>query len=256
MTKSSDQQVYLCSTKPSRMVLDWEGRLPYPKSNITPAHELPDPPDDTDYLIADPTSVTLKTAGDTDTVTISGGSAPYTIQTAPDSAIAAAELSGTVLTLTAVAEGTTSLVIADSQVPAKTVTIPITVDGNGAQYPPPATQNVDSCDAICQATAPMTVAGGLMDVNFNYTASVEVIAGVMSKDFTSVWWLTDSCTLSTSYAQAATNAAQFQCDDLPLPAGSEQGWVFWMVAPTATADFGNNEWWNTGVYELMWYAFP
>jgi len=118
---------------------------------------------------------------------------------------------------------------------------------------PPISQNVASCGAACQASAPMTVDSGVMDVNFNYTASVEVIAGVMSEDFSAVWWLTDSCTLSTGYAQAASNAGQFLCNDVPLPAGSEQGWVFWLVAPTATADFGNNEWWNSGVYELMWY---
>jgi len=87
-------------------------------------------------IFADLTSVTLNTAGNTDTVTISGGLAPYTIQTAPDSATATAELSGTVLTIAAVADGSTSVVITDSQVPAYTVTIPITV-GAGAAGPVP-----------------------------------------------------------------------------------------------------------------------
>ena len=121
---------------------------------------------------------------------------------------------------------------------------------------PPAEQNVDECDATCQTTAPMTVADGVMDVNFNYTAPVEVIGGVMSEYFTTVWWLTDSCILSEDFGQAATDAAQFSCTDVAMPAGSDHGWVFWMVAPTATADFGNNEWWNSGAYELMWYQLP
>jgi len=45
---------------------------------------------------------------------------------------------------------------------------------------PPVYHNVGICDTTCQAGAPMTVAGGVMDVNFNYSAQVEVIAGVMS----------------------------------------------------------------------------
>jgi hypothetical protein len=119
----------------------------------------------------------------------------------------------------------------------------------------------------------MTVAGGVMDVNFNYTAPVEVIGGVMSSDFSTVWWLTDSCILSEDFGhtvwwltdscilsedfgQAATNSMRFSCTNVAMPAGSEHGWVFWMVAPSATADFGSNEWWSTGIYELMWYRLP
>ena len=199
------------------------------------------------------TGVILNTVFNVATVTISGGSAPYTIQTVPDSAIATAELSGTVLTITAVGDGSTSMVIADSQ--AETITIPITVGAGGGAQDPPGDHNVGMCDTICQAGAPMTVASGVMDVNFDYTAPVEIIAGVMSEYFTSVWWLTDACTLSTDFEQAAS-AEQFICTDLAMPAGSDHCWVFWMVAPTATADLGYDEWWNTGAYELMFYQLP
>jgi len=120
---------------------------------------------------------------------------------------------------------------------------------------PPATQYTGSCGASCQTTAPLTVAGSAMDVRFNYTALVEVMGGVMSEDFSTVWWLTDSCNFSTDFEQAASSK-QFSCTNVTMPTGSEHGWVFWMVAPTATADFGDDEWWSTGVYELMWYQFP
>jgi hypothetical protein len=135
-------------------------------------------------------------------------------------------------------------------------TVDFVYGGGGGPIPLPTEQKVEACDAACQTTAPMTVAGGLMDANFNYTAEAEVIAGVMSEDFSTVWWLTDSCTLSTGFEQAATDSMLFSCTGVPMPAGSDHGWVFWLVAPSDTADMGNDEWWNTGVYELMWYKLP
>lgn len=244
MTVSSDQQVYLCDTKPSRIVLDWEGRLPYPKSNITPADELPDPPDDnaTVYLVADPTSVTLKTAGDADTVTISGGSAPYTIQTAPDAAIATAGLSGAVLTVTAVADGTTSVVIADGQVPADPVTIPITVGAGGAAQEPPTQTHVDLCDAACQATAPVTATG----VDFSYTEDVTILVGAMDATFTQVWWLNSSCEYTHDFAEAASGEMTLSCSE---GAPANAAWLFWFV----TAEDLNTLDWDNGAYELLFY---
>jgi hypothetical protein len=46
-------QASLCSTQPFTMTLDWEGRLPYPASNITPADQMPDPLDCSVYLDSD-----------------------------------------------------------------------------------------------------------------------------------------------------------------------------------------------------------
>ena len=45
----------LCNqgTEPFVMTIDWEGRLPYPASNITPADQMPDPPDCSVYLDGD-----------------------------------------------------------------------------------------------------------------------------------------------------------------------------------------------------------
>jgi len=125
----------------------------------------------------------------------------------------------------------------------------------GPVLEPPQKHTVGTCNFTCQETAPVQVSNGQADICFNYLRPVTALAGFMSPDFSTVWWLTGSCTFSTDYAQAAS-AAQFTCTDVAMPAGSEQGWIFWMVAPSATADFGSNEWWSTGVYELMWYQFP
>ncbi len=46
-------EVSLCAGQPLEMELDWEGRLPYPHSNIVPADEILDPPACTVYLDAD-----------------------------------------------------------------------------------------------------------------------------------------------------------------------------------------------------------
>jgi hypothetical protein len=45
--------VALCSGQPAELELNWEGRLPYPRSNITPADQIPVAPECTVYLEAD-----------------------------------------------------------------------------------------------------------------------------------------------------------------------------------------------------------
>ena len=211
-------------------------------------------------VVADPSIVSVA-VGAADTVAISNGTPPYTI-VSDDTGVATvtpATLSGAgTVTITGVAEGSCTVTVSDSASPTQTAPIAVTVTA-AAEEPvdPPTEQYVGSCDTACQTTAPMTVTGVAMDVNFDYSASVEVIAGVMSEDFSTVWWLTNSCTLSEDFGQAMTDVAQYLCaGSVVMPAGSEQGWVFWMVAPTASADMGSDEWWNTGVYELMWYQLP
>ena len=120
--------------------------------------------------------------------------------------------------------------------------------------PAPMTHTVGACTD--PSTAPVTVAGGKMNVNFNYDAPVEVIVGVMDTGFTSVQWLTSSCALQTDYAQAATNAQNLSCSDVSLPSNAlDHGWVFWLVAPTASVDMTSDAWWTSGAYELSWYEY-
>lgn len=79
-------------------------------------------------LIATPNTMTFANASAAAaTTTISGGVGPYSIETAPSSAIATASLSGSVLTVTPVGPGAQSIVIKDSEGTAQTVSIAIVV---------------------------------------------------------------------------------------------------------------------------------
>jgi hypothetical protein len=84
-------------------------------------------------LTANPTSVSV-VIGSTGTVTISGGTTPYTIQTTPTSSIATAAISGSTLSVTGVAAGSTSVIVKDNSSPAKTVTVTITVTTSGGGF--------------------------------------------------------------------------------------------------------------------------
>jgi len=67
-------------------------------------------------------------------VTISGGTTPYSIQTAPTSSVATAAMSGATLSVTGVAAGSTSVIVKDNSSPAKTVTVAITVTTSGGGF--------------------------------------------------------------------------------------------------------------------------
>jgi hypothetical protein len=109
-----------------------------------------------------PTSVLVKTGSTTAPATISGGVAPYTIQTQPNNKIATAKISGTSLTVTGVSSGQTSVVIQDSSTPIKTATIQITtsliLDFNN----PLALQNIT---ASVQNGTSLTMSGGAQPYN-------------------------------------------------------------------------------------------
>ena len=78
-----------------------------------------------------PTSVSIKTGSTTPGTAITGGIAPYSIKTQPDSAYATAKIDGSNLTVTGIAIGQTSVTIKDSSSPVKTATAQITVTKNG-----------------------------------------------------------------------------------------------------------------------------
>ena len=84
-------------------------------------------------MIATPNSVTVA-KGSTATVTFSGGTAPYFILTAPNSAVATSSMVSPTVTVTGVAADTTSVTVKDNSSPANTVTVKITVT---ATTPPP-----------------------------------------------------------------------------------------------------------------------
>jgi hypothetical protein len=83
-------------------------------------------------LVVTPNNISV-TLGGTGNATISGGKAPYFVQTVLHPTIATAEIlpaTPTILTVNGVANGTTPVTITDSSTPAKTVTINITTGTN------------------------------------------------------------------------------------------------------------------------------
>jgi hypothetical protein len=95
--------------------------------NITVGIETP--------LSATPQNISGTGNGSSNTTTISGGTAPYTIVKQPDPGSASALISGNTLTIIGVAGGNTSVTIQDSFSPAETLTIPITITGSGTTTP-------------------------------------------------------------------------------------------------------------------------
>jgi len=109
---------------------------------------------------------------------------------------------------------------------------------------------VGFCDQGCQADAPLKVSGGELDVCFNYTRPVNILAGVISDDFEHIWWLGPDCYLDPNYSQACDSGNKFSCEEINMPV--ERGYLFWLVSPV---DLSHLDWEN-GIYELLFYQVP
>lgn len=112
-----DSGVMIFTSMPSAGTLGW---VPIQLGSFSPTQ-----------LVANPASISV-TTGATRTSALSGGATPYSKQTEPNSAIATAALSGSTLTVTGVAGGSTSVVLRDSTATPLTITIPITVSNAAA----------------------------------------------------------------------------------------------------------------------------
>jgi serpin B len=121
---------------------------------------------------------------------------------------------------------------------------------SGKGQDPPTRIKVGICDAACQATAPVIESGGTVEVNFNYNSNVNIMVGLLSSDFSQIWWLNDSCEFTTDYAQALSSAQTLTCS-VTMPSGAENGWLFWMVT---VENFSSLDWEN-GIYELLFYQW-
>ena len=122
--------------------------------------------------------------------------------------------------------------------------------GCGPVLEPPQKHTVGMCNSTCQETAPVQVSGGQADICFNYLRPVTALAGFMSPDFTTVWWLDENCYLSTDFAEALEDGTSLSCLSLALPSEVVQGgYVFWLVTE------GNLSFldWTAGIYELRFY---
>jgi hypothetical protein len=62
----------------------------------------------------------------------------------------------------------------------------------GPVLEPPQKHTVGMCNSTCQEAAPIQVSGGQADICFNYLRPVTALAGFMSPDFTTVWWLDEN----------------------------------------------------------------
>jgi len=106
-------------------------------------------------LVATPNSVTV-VIGSNATVTINGGTTPYTIVTNPTSTVATATISGSTLSVTGVAVGTTSVVVKDNSSPTKTVTVGITVTATATGL----TASPTSVSVAVGSASSATISGG------------------------------------------------------------------------------------------------
>jgi hypothetical protein len=126
-----------------------------------------------------PTSVLVKTGSTTAPATISGGIAPYSIQTQPNNKIATAKISGASLTVTGVGSGQTSVVIQDSSTPVQTATIQITtsliLDFNN----PLALQNIT---ASVQNGTNLTISNGIQPYNITTQPDSSVAIALVSNN--------------------------------------------------------------------------
>jgi len=137
-------------------------------------------------LTATPTSVSIASAGGTADVAIGGGATPYSIVTQPDAGVATATLVDATLTVTAVADGSTSVVVKDNSSPAQTVTIPVTVAPAAAAEPAnPATPmdgvSIDTTPYPAAADTPVSVSEGWVSIapQMNVSDCTDVVTPIM-----------------------------------------------------------------------------
>jgi hypothetical protein len=103
-----------------------------------------------------PTSISTSVGDNVTKLTLSGGIAPYNIQTQPDSTMALALVSDNNLSIIGIAPGTTSIILQDSSTPAVTINLQIIV---GTETPLVATPSSIAAVANGSSTT-ITLSGG------------------------------------------------------------------------------------------------
>jgi hypothetical protein len=163
------------------------------------------------------------------TVTISGGTTPYSIKTESDSTIATATLSDSTLIIEGVANGTTSVVVQDSKTIPSTKTINITVSDAVSASPNTLTINENATEtfAVSGGTAPYTIASGdtsvaTVDVSELSAAGDVTVTGVAAGTATITVTDADSetATVSVTVQESTTQPPQ----DPPTDQTTEDKW--------------------------------
>jgi hypothetical protein len=138
-------------------------------------------------------------------ITIQGGTDPYTIVTDPDPSIAIALISpddDSILNIVGVMPGTTSITIQDSSTPAKTVTMQIIVGNESALY-----INPEVISVAPKGTATATISGGTTPYLITTPPNSSVAAAVVSGNTLNIFGTaagTTSVTLKDSFSPKET----------------------------------------------------
>ena len=94
-------------------------------------------------------------------------------------------------------------------------------------------------------TAPVSLSGAYITVDFNYEAPVDILLGVFSCDFSRAYYLDPTaCELSSGFSLLSRNE-ELHCQGVSLPVTS--GYLFWLVSPV---EIGNLDFEN-GAYLLQ-----
>ena len=208
------------------------------------------------------------TQGNTATVTVSGGTAPYNVSSS-DKNIATVDVSDDTITITGVAEGTATITVTDSSDPAQTAEIQVTVKAGAGPQPVPTEPTQEEITDV--STAPVNlgeVASGTgdtmeMTVNFPpYENPVDIYVGILLPRG-DLYVLQSDNTFTTQlvpYAQNVTDAVSAQVFEpfsvcTPFGPAIPEGtyYVYTLVVPTG-ADLGTMDW-GSAPYDLSYYSF-
>jgi hypothetical protein len=153
-----------------------------------------------------PTSITTSVGSAVTNLTLSGGIAPYSVQTAPDSTLALALISNNNLSLIGVAAGTTSIILSDSATPATTITLPIIVGNESTLVSSPVSVSATSDATSGISTTDITISGGTPPYTIvtqpSSIASASISGNTLSVIGTAAG--TTSVTIQDSYSPAET----------------------------------------------------
>lgn len=114
---------------------------------------------------------------------------------------------------------------------------------------PPEEKLVSFCNAECQLAAPVQISGSDAEIRFNYTRAVNALVGIISSDWTDIWWLHEDCSLDKKYALAVRGGECLECTVSLSGIEMNNGFVFWLITESSLLNLD----WGNGIYELLFY---
>ena len=120
----------------------------------------------------------------------------------------------------------------------------------GVPKVPPQRHRVELCNnEDCMLNEPLRLEGGKLNLCFSYQAPVNVLVGIMSEDFSQVWWLGPDCEFEENFGMLLRQVTLKNCYGVPLPI--REGWLFWLVTTEGLSTLD----WGSGPYELLFFDF-